>query len=298
MAESAVLAGRPSEQVAAIRRHLLRSVEGRFSRDMEPRENFEANLPAIDRIVARVCWRAGIRGADAEDFGSSVKLALLENDCAILRKHEGRASMATYLAVVIDRMLTDERVRTLGRWDPSTEALRSGPAAVLIERLLRRDHRTLEEVWPIVRGAHPELTHEEAEQIAERLPLRTPRPHFVDVDAGELPPLAAPQRADEHAFSNEHRRMSNETSRIVRETLSSFSLEDRSIVGFHYGMSMSVADISRMMRLPQRPLYRRIERVLATLRRALVAAGIDATVIPGLVTQEMNFGLSERSEAQ
>jgi hypothetical protein len=60
---------------------------------------------------------------------------------------------------------------------------------------------------------------------------------------------------------------------------------------------MSIADISRMMRLPQRPLYRRIEKVLMTLRRALVDAGIDATAIPGLVSHEMNFGLEARGEA-
>ncbi len=258
---------------------------------MDPRQSFEANLSTIDRIIARVCWRARISGADAEDFASSVKVALLEDDCAILRMHQGRASLATYLAVVIDRMLTDERVRTLGRWDPSTEALRGGPAAVLIEKLLRRDRRTLDETWPIIRGVHPELTREEAEAIAARLPERSPRPRFVALESTELPPIAASDRADAMALSSENEKLSERASRIVRETLSTLPVEERAIVQFHYGASMSIADISRMMRLPQRPLYRRIERILTTLRRALVAEQIDAAAIPGLVSHEMNFGL-------
>ena len=252
---------------------------------------FEANLPTIERIIARVCWRAHVSGADAEDFASSVKVALLEDDCAILRMHQGRSSLATYLAVVIDRMLTDERVRTLGRWDPSTEALRGGPAAVLIEKLLRRDRRSLEESWPIIRGVHPELTREAADSIAARLPERSPRPRFVALESTELPPIAAPDRADATAMAEETQRLSARASRIVRETLSTLPVEERALVQFHYGASMSIADISRMMRLPQRPLYRRMERILTTLRRALAAEKIDATAIPGLVSHEMNFGL-------
>jgi len=313
MAESAVLrlrerssvAGSNSVRVAGLFRHpirdnesdgVVRCREGVPSRKMDPRQLFEANLSTIDRIIARVCWRARIQGADAEDFASTVKVSLLDDDCAILRKHEGRSSIATYLGVVIDRMLTDERVRTLGRWDPSTEAQRLGPAALLIERLLRRDRRSMEEAWPIIRGVHPELTRDDAEQIAARLPERAPRPRFVALEATELPPIAASDRADAAALSADDRVLSERTSHIVRETLSSLPVEELALVQFHYGASMSIADISRMMRLPQRPLYRRIERVLTTLRRALDGAGIDATAIPGLVSHEMNFGLA-REEA-
>jgi len=258
---------------------------------MDPRKLFDASLPAIDRIIARVCWRARIFGADAEDFASSVKVALLEDDCAILRMHQGRSSLATYLAVVIDRMLADHRVRTLGRWDPSTQAQLGGPAAILLEKLLRRDHRSFEEALPIIRGVHPEMTREEAERIAARLPERSPRPRFVALDATELPPIAASDRADAGAISAENQRLSERAARIVRETLSALPVDDRALVQLHYGASMSIADISRMMRLPQRPLYRRIERILVTLRRALAAEQIDATAIPGLVSHEMNFGL-------
>ena len=47
---------------------------------MDPATLFESNLDVIDRVIAGVCRRARINGADAEDFASSIKLALIEND--------------------------------------------------------------------------------------------------------------------------------------------------------------------------------------------------------------------------
>src|ERR1019366_938207 len=48
-------------------------------------ELFRANLALVERVIAGVCRRAGLRGPDAEDFGSIVMVALIENDYAILR---------------------------------------------------------------------------------------------------------------------------------------------------------------------------------------------------------------------
>jgi hypothetical protein len=60
---------------------------------------------------------------------------------------------------------------------------------------------------------------------------------------------------------------------------------------------MSIADIARMMRLPQRPLYRRIESLLGRLRAELTAAGIDAMSLWDALQKsdaELDFGLPER----
>jgi DNA-directed RNA polymerase specialized sigma24 family protein len=85
---------------------------------MGPRELFEANLAVIERAIEVVCASASLRGADAEDFASSVKLSLLENDCAILRKWEGRSSFATYITIVIRRLLLNQ-LRVGSRFHPS-----------------------------------------------------------------------------------------------------------------------------------------------------------------------------------
>lgn len=255
---------------------------------------FESCLPAIEAVTARVCRRARLYGADAEDFASSVRLALMEDDCAILRRHEGRASMEGYLSVIIQRMLADERIRALGRWHPSREATRIGPAAVQLEMLLRRDGKTLDEAFALARGAHPSLTKSDAEQIAARLPQRVPRLREVELEDGV--DVASAQTADEHLLEAEDSRVSERASRVVRDTLSAYPLEERMLVRLHHGASMSIADVARMLQLPQRPLYRRIEKIMASLRRALTDAGIDAATLTEKAAQELNFGWSEQTE--
>ncbi|HEV7766129.1 MAG TPA: hypothetical protein VGQ76_14085 [Thermoanaerobaculia bacterium] len=272
---------------------------------MNPQTLFESSLDTIEKTIALVCRRGRLRGADAEDFASSVRIALLENDCAILRKHSGISSLGAYLAVVIDRMLSDGRARTMGRFYASAEATRLGPAAVMLELLVRRDRRPFEEALPILRASFAEVTRQDAERMLQRLPERTPRLQFIDLEDVDLP-LAAPAGADQHAIELEQQRLSRQTARILRDTLASFSLEDRTMLRLHYGMSQSIADVSRMMRLPQRPLYRRLEHTLAQLRGALEKAGIDARSIPDLLAgalgDDFDFGLrdedAERSEAR
>lgn len=264
---------------------------------------FESSLETIERTIALVCRRSRLRGADAEDFASSVKVALLEDDCAILRKHSGIASLGAYLAVVIDRMLWDGRARTMGRFYASAEATRIGPAGVMLELLVRRDQRPFEEALPILRASFPEVTRQDAERMLQRLPQRNPRPQFVELEDVDLP-LAAPAGADQHTIELEQQRLSRQAARILRDTLASFSLEDRTMLRLHYGMSQSIADVSRMMRLPQRPLYRRLEHALARLRGALEKEGIDARAIPDLLSgaleEDVDFGLRsvEMSEAR
>jgi len=256
-------------------------------------ELFRTNLGVIERAIERVCRRSGLQGADAEDFASEAKLALIENDYEVLRNYRGESALSTFVTIVIQNFLTDSRERMLGRFRPSAEAKRTGRAAVLLEQLVVRDGRPLEQVLPIVG-----LTRAEAVAILERLPLRESRPRAVELDAieSEEPPSA--RSADERVRSAEAQRVSAATSRVIRATLGRMPLEDRMIVRLRYVSGMSIADISRMIRLPQRPLYRRIERVLEQLRDALVAAGLDASSVADLIgdaSTEMDFGLEVQS---
>lgn len=88
---------------------------------MHPRELFAKNLPMIETIVARKIQRERLMGADAEDFASSVRQRLVENDYAVLRRYAGRASLVTYVAVVVQRVLRDLREQDPGRWSPPAD---------------------------------------------------------------------------------------------------------------------------------------------------------------------------------
>jgi RNA polymerase sigma factor (sigma-70 family) len=260
---------------------------------MIPADLFRANLALIDRTIDRVCRRSRLFGPDAEDFASEVRLALMSDDYAVLRKWEQRSSLATFLTVVVQRMLADVRVKAYGRWHPSAEAQRLGEAALVLERMIRRDRRTVEEAVPLVRSIDPSLTRADVETLARRLPERSERPRAVDVDDTAEVALVSTDGADERAIGDERARLSARTSRIMRDTLADLTAEDRTILRFHYGSSMTLADIARSLRLPQRPLYRRIERLHNVLREALAGAGIDAPLIGELIgaaDAEMDFG--------
>ena len=261
---------------------------------MDAAELFRANLPLIDRAIAGVCRRRGVYGADADDFASSVRLALIDNDYAALRKHEGRSSLATYITVIAEHLLYDQQ-RSVSRWRPSAEAERCGEAGILLERLLVRDGRSLEEALPLVRDVAPMLTPQDIATMAARLPSRTPRPRAVELDVVS-DVLAARDRADDRLLASHARSASGLASRVIRNALDSWPAEDAAIVRMRFGSGMPISDISRMLRLPQRPLYRRVEALLARLRRELEQAGIDDGSLEDLIGdagEDLDFGFAE-----
>jgi RNA polymerase sigma factor (sigma-70 family) len=254
---------------------------------------FTANLGLIDRIIAIVCRRANLFGADAEDFASETKLALIEDDYAVLRKYEGRASLETFLTVVIRRLLADSRTRAKGRWHASSEAQRLGATAVLAETLVLRDGRSADEALMHIRVVDPGITRESLASMLKRLPERTRRPRAVHIE-GIANAIAGGEAADARALRGDMDRISATAGKALRELLAELPTEDRVILKMRFGSEMSVADIARILRLPQRPLYRRMEWLLARLRIALVNAGIDRNTAAELVgsdATEMDFGL-------
>src|SRR5688572_16665745 len=148
---------------------------------MDCQELLRSNLALVERLVRFVCQRGQVVGADVDDFASTVKLALIENDYAVLRAWEERSSLATYLTVIIQRLLADERIRDLGRWRPSSEAKRLGEAGILLELLIRRDERSLAEAIPMVRAIDDTLTAADVETMAARIPQRAPRARLVEI---------------------------------------------------------------------------------------------------------------------
>lgn len=267
---------------------------------MDPGQLFAANLSLVDKVVDGVCRRARLYGADAEDFASAVKLALVEDGYAILRKFEGRSSLSTYLTIVVERLLSDARMHDRGRWHPSAEATRMGAAGLLLETLVRRDRRTLDEALPLVQSIEPKLGRADLEAMLARLPERRARPAPIDLDAIPADALVAREAADAPLLASEARRLSERTAATVRETLAAFEPEERALLKMRFAAGMSIADISRMTRLPQRPLYRRFEDLLARLRKALRLAGITVDDAGDVIAAaaDLDLGLEKETNSQ
>ncbi len=239
----------------------------------EARKLYLRELPTIDGIVRAACRRRGA-GMDEEDFASLVKLKLIEDDYAILRKFRGGSSFRTYLTIVIQRFLLDQRVREWGRWRPSAEAKRLGGAAVSLERLLHRDGLTLDEACDVLARRSPRAPRALLEALAGRLPVRRPRP----VHAGEPreTDLTLDASAVERpALQRDRERIADRAARLLEEAIASLDAEDRLLLRLRFQEDLSVVDVARSLGTPRRQVHKRIRRLLDALRQALEASGLD-----------------------
>lgn len=256
---------------------------------------FLSNLSEIERAARFVARRARLSPEDADDLLSKVQVRLIENDYAVLRKFEGRCSLATYVASIAHRLFIDERMHVHGRWRPSAEAKRLGEAAILLEGLLHREHVSFEEALPAVQRLYP-ISKEEAAAIAARLPPRGPRPRLVAIE-DEAEPSVTGESVEKDAIDHERAQKAEKVNHVVEETLAKFSLDDRVAFRLRYREHpMSVANIARAQCRDQKKLYRRLENMERSLFRALNEAGIsaaDARELTGGSESHLDFGFSD-----
>lgn len=254
---------------------------------------FLEQLGTIDRVVRWTCLRNSLEQADAQEFTSIVMLRLIENDYAIIRKFEARCSFATYVSIVVQRILLDYRTQLWGKWHASAEATRIGSAAVALEALLYRDGRTLEEALPEVRKIEPAVTLERLDRLRNLLPVRTRRPRPVALHGLEEKLGVEADALRGGALERDRAETAVRIGEVVRATIDVFDEEERHIFLLRFRGGLTVAEIARALDLPQKPLYRRVERCLAELRRRLVAAHIDRDDVQALLdspSADLDFG--------
>ena len=243
-----------------------------------------ANADVIERAIASVCRRNHVFGVDAEDFASTARVHLIEDDHAVLRRFEGRSSLPTYLVVVVSRQFQDWRNAKWGKWRPSAEARRLGPTAVRLETLTVRDSLSLDEAYELLRTKYqiPE-SRAAIEQLAARFPIRHKR-SFVDDGVIETLPTSL-EAPDTMLLEREASSVARDVSGVLQDELRKLTAQDRLILKMRFEDDYPIADIARALRLDAKPLYRRIERLLTTLRSALESAGMTATAIADAMTQ-------------
>ncbi len=76
---------------------------------MDAEAFYRQHLTIIGQIAESICRRNGVNHHDAEDFASDIKLRLCDDDYAVIRKFQGKASFVTYLTVVINKRFLDHR---------------------------------------------------------------------------------------------------------------------------------------------------------------------------------------------
>jgi RNA polymerase sigma factor for flagellar operon FliA len=258
---------------------------------MLDRESAEAlfleHLGWIDRVALAICARGGIRGAEAEDFTASLRMMLLEDDYAVLRRFLGTSEFKTYLASVLSRHFVSYVRMHQGEWRSSAAAKRLGTPATDLERLVRRDGYTVHQAGEKLRTAGiTALSDIELARLLGQLPERAPLRPEVPEPATGLDYARGDARADERVLAAETESRRAEVMEALNRALRELDPEERLIVRMHFGEGLTLADVARTLRLEQKPLYRRVDRLRNRLRVSLESAGLRQDEVRGLLSEE------------
>jgi RNA polymerase sigma factor for flagellar operon FliA len=245
---------------------------------------FVDNLPVIESVIRAISHRNRLTGSDADEFASIARLRLVDNDYEVLRKFRQQSSLRTYLTVVLQRVLLDHRTARWGRWRPSMEARRRGPTGVLLEKLVTRDGLTANEAIEVLRTNH--RVAEDADTLLEMFrsfPERVSR-RSEDVDTLANVADGAPG-PDASILQYQLAPTAERVSKALEGALATLEPEDRLIVKLRFHDGFGVGQIARALHLEQKPLYRRLERVLGQLRRELEARDLGAAETSALLDE-------------
>jgi RNA polymerase sigma factor for flagellar operon FliA len=247
------------------------------------------HLDLIDQIVRTTGRRRHLSAAEREDFASLVRVRLIDDNYAILRKFQNRSSLWTYLAAVIERLSLDFCAEKWGRWRPSAMAERLGPAAVLLERLVTRDLHTVEEAFELLRTQHGvELSDAELRKIWAQLPVR--------VRNSEVPEEAAAAvhspEASDAAIEDAQRRKDVERLQAVLDTaFAGIPAQDRVLIALRFDAGLSMVEISKLLNSSVPTLHRKLDKGIKHLRAALTQSGFDPLEVSNLIGHP-SIGLS------
>jgi RNA polymerase sigma factor for flagellar operon FliA len=241
---------------------------------MNPAQVYVEHLDVINRIAASLCRRNGVRGADAEDFAADVRLKLLQDDYAVLRKYRGASNLTTFLTVVISNLFRDYRIRLWGRWRPSAEARRRGEVAVMLEAAIYRDGQSFDQACnTLAQDGRLTVDRAELRKLLADLPHRGQRRPNVD-DGADVEDMPATDSADGSVLEHEREQRVEAAKAALHRSVDRLPPEDRMIVKLHFFEAMRVADVARAVGVQQKPLYTRLKRLLASLSEDLSRQGI------------------------
>jgi len=251
----------------------------------DPATLLERHLPLIDRIIASLRRRNRWLGEDGKDFGQWVRMRLFENDHALVRAHAGRASLASYLTVVIHNLMRDFRNAHYGRWRPSAAARRLGEVGVQLDTLIHRDGRSRAEAIEILRRnrgvAHSADT---LDALASTLPPHYPRHQGDDTGLDRLP---AAERTDRPLAEREAAARAARTEQTLKDVISQLDDQACLLIKLRFFEGFRIAQIARRLKQPAKPLYRTFERLLVVLRQRLEAAGLTAGEAAEVLRQDL-----------
>lgn len=240
------------------------------------------HLDLVDRSTRHIARRHHLSPSDADEFTSVVRFRLIDRDCAILRKFQGRSTLATYLTTVIERLYLDFCIARWGKWRPSAAARRLGGLAVLLEQFLVRDGMTFDEAVGTLQTNHGvTATREELHALVSQFPPRSMR-RFASEE--ELAVVAAHRGASDRELNRrDDEELAERVEAALGVALASLSTRQQLILKLRFQDGLSVVQIGRLWHTDPKPFYRQLEEILALLHGKLRQEGIEPHEIARIV---------------
>ncbi|MCP3960411.1 MAG: sigma-70 family RNA polymerase sigma factor [bacterium] len=235
-------------------------------------ELFAQHLRQIETIVRKLAAHHGLNADDSQELYSLVMLKMIRDDYAVLRGFRGESRWGTYLTVIVQRVLLDDRQKKWGRWRPCARSRRLGPTAVQLDQRINRDGLDRATAVRELAACGVGESVGELERLAAQIPQR-PRRRFLSGDAF-LQPLASSERADSRIQTGERRRTATVLRRVLALAVNDLPGTERELLGLRFGRGWTVRRIAKRLNLKERPLYRRFERILGRLRHRLERTGL------------------------
>jgi RNA polymerase sigma factor for flagellar operon FliA len=244
---------------------------------MTPEQLFLDHLPLIESLATHGARRCGFTKEETEDFVSTVKLRLLEDDYAVIRKFQERSKFSTYLNITVNRLVLDYRNHVWGKWRNSAEAKRLGAVACRLEVLVARERLPFDVACEILRtNERVTLSLQELADLAGRLPQRDPQRRMHGEDELESRP-ADTETPEERLLAQEAARRKKEMLALLQRALQDLPDEDRLIALLR--VRFPIVDVAKALHLEQKALYGRIQKIFNEVRGKLKGMGISAEEI-------------------
>jgi RNA polymerase sigma factor (sigma-70 family) len=238
-----------------------------------------------------VARRHRLRDHEVEELLGAVQLKLVDNDYQAIRRFEGRSSLATYLRSIVTRHLLDERTALWGKWRPSVYAKHHGTTALQLEMLMARDGLRFAEAVQALRSTRVVLeSEEELYRLSLGCPFRTPR-RFVDVAV--LQHVAIVDEVDSRIDGERLAALAMRTEAALKAALDTLEPQDRLLLKMHFEHDLPLSKIAQVLKVEQKPLYRRKDQALALLGQELARHGLSREHIVEILGEDGDRGRSD-----
>jgi RNA polymerase sigma factor for flagellar operon FliA len=243
---------------------------------------FLRQLPLLKSVIRAVCRRGQLPADEVAEFSGSVFVKMIEDDYATVRRMRNSADPKAFLFAVVYHHMLDCRNHEWGKWRASAKARQLGSAAVFLEQLIGRDRVHVQDAVGIV-AHHPRwgLSSQDVRELHGRLHHRAPRCRPLGLSAveGTLAAAPAPCCVELNELADEAQR----TRRALASAIRELPEEERRLLKMRFQDGRPISEIAAALRLDQKPLYTRFNRIFKQLRDGLERRNLTQTVVRRLV---------------